>query len=168
MTSDTNVFVSRVRGHCIYVDYDAYQWYRNGEPIEGATEDYFKNEDESPLDGCYYVMVPIDAEGTNWVMSNVLCFNNEGIDEVEQNEVSLTVFPNPVRRGHTLRIETSLKEEQLYGAKLEVYDILGVKMYEQTMAQPVHLLNADFPSGSYVVRIRTEKGIVSVKRFVVK
>ena len=152
----------------IYVDYDAYQWYRNGEPIEGATEDYFKNEDESPLDGCYYVMVPIDAEGTNWVMSNVLCFNNEGIDEVEQNEVSLTVSPNPVRRGHTLRIETSLKEEQLYGAKLEVYDILGVKMYEQTMAQPVHLLNADFPSGSYVVRIRTEKGIVSVKRFVVK
>ena len=152
----------------VYVDYDAYQWYRDGEAIEGATEDFFNNDDNSPLKGCYYVMVPIDNQMSSWVMSNILCFGDQGIDDVEAQEVSLTVAPNPVRRGQMVRIETSLDDEQLRGAQLVIYDMRGAKMYEQPMEQSVHMLNVTFPSGTYIVRLRTAQGIETVKKFVVK
>ena len=150
------------------VDYLAYQWYRNGEPIEGATSDYYNNEDNSLLDGCYYVMVPIDEQYSSWVMSNILCFGGVGIDDVEKEEVSFTVAPNPVLRGQMIRVEVSLDEEQLRGARLEVYDMRGAIMYQQPMEQSTISFNVAFPSGSYIVRLRTAQGIETVKRFVVK
>ena len=67
-----------------------------------------------------------------------------------------------------VRIETSLDDEQLRGAQLVIYDMRGAKMYEQPMEQSVHMLNVTFPSGTYIVRLRTAQGIETVKKFVVK
>ena len=147
------------------VDYDSYQWYKDGVAIDGATLDYFNEANYADLSGCYYVMVPIDNV---MVASNTICFGNDGIDDVDALEVSFTVAPNPVASGNMMKVETTLDESQLQGATLVMFDIRGRKVMEMPMERSTIMVNVNQVSGAYMLRLTTKSGATAVKKVIVK
>lgn len=71
----------------------------------------------------------------------------EYVDSVEEYNIAVSVYPNPV--SDKLTIETSLP-----GCQLEVYSITGAKVYSQNdCAEKVEINVSTLPSGAYVIRM---------------
>ncbi|MBQ2508696.1 MAG: T9SS type A sorting domain-containing protein [Bacteroidales bacterium] len=148
-----------------YVEYDSYQWYKDGVAIDGATLDFYNESNYANLEGCYYVMVPID---NIMVASNTLCFSNQGIEDVDALEVSFTVAPNPVASGNMMKVETSLDEAELQGATLVMFDVRGRKVMEMPMETSTIMVNVNQATGAYMLRLTTKSGLTAVKKVIVK
>ncbi|MBQ0015923.1 MAG: T9SS type A sorting domain-containing protein [Bacteroidales bacterium] len=145
----------------------AYRWYRNDELIDGASQDYYQDRSGNELKGCFYLEVPTDASMQHWLRSNTICVGQEGIDNVDQLEISLTLSPNPVLAGQMLRVAISAEQTDLNGAKLLVYDVQGRQMIEQK-AEIENMVQANFSAGVYSVHVLLSDGRHAARKLVVR
>ena len=87
--------------------------------------------------------------------------NNIGIKPITNNEIQITVYPNPTTG--ELNIQSSTFKVQ----GVEIYDVQGRKVYEDSNSSDLTVLRSYdltvFPAGIYFVRIATEQGIVTKK-----
>ena len=151
-----------------YIDYDGYQWFKDGQMIDNATLDYYCNSDYTNLSGCYYVAVPTAVGSNEWVTSNTICLGSaNGIEEVTE-QVEFTVAPNPVMNGRNLRISTNLDDVQLNGARIVMYDLRGRVVYNEAMDAAIVNIPVNQATGAYMIRIVTANGESSVKKVIVK
>lgn len=149
-------------------DYHYYRWYQGDELIaEGEDLDTYRNRDGSLLQGCYHLEVPTAPDRTYWVSSNTICIGTTVIDDIEQDEIDMTIGPNPVTSGELVRINISLVETQLQTAKVFVYDAQGRKVAERA-ARPITQLQATFPSGVYSVHVVLPGGRHAVRKLIVR
>ena len=65
--------------------------------------------------------------------------------ELENN---ISIYPNPATNNFTLRLDSEIKN-----AKLEVYDAIGVKVYQQKLNQRSTTIHQTFFSGIYFVKV---------------
>lgn len=92
-----------------------------------------------------------------------------GIEETNNNENNIAVYPNPA----TDKIQVISKQYSV--SSIEIYNLLGEKIYSSPVTDNLSLITdyrspitidvSSFPSGVYVVKVKTEKG-VWVKKFV--
>ncbi|MBQ7280894.1 MAG: T9SS type A sorting domain-containing protein [Bacteroidales bacterium] len=144
-------------------DYRAYRWYRNGQPLPFATADYYVDFHEGEhryLTGCFYVEVMAD-EGY-WVRSNTICLDAaKGAGE----DVVFAVYPTPSQQGMPLTAE-------LYGAgdgcRIEIYDLLGRRLFDLAIADGVHALPLSLTAGTYSVVLRQKEGSGITKKIIVR
>lgn len=85
--------------------------------------------------------------------------NEEPVEEMARDEIKLSVFPNP-SKGETVKISLSGSENKDEVISLEVYDILGNKVYGKHSVNKVenHLIaeinsNNELPSGLYILNV---------------
>ena len=127
---------------------DSWQWYLNGEPIAGATDQTYT----ATVTGTYHVEGYLDngcatASDTAEVMVTHIA---------ELNGATVALYPNPAREGSWL--ETT----GLEGARVEVLDTRGrVVIPGHIVTQSrVYLERGGAESGLYVVRLTATNGAV--------
>jgi hypothetical protein len=96
-------------------EYVSYQWYKNGTLINGATNQYYKENGD--LDGDYY------AEAINTSGNTIVTCPLTIIPQMEIRAIK--VFPNPSASGETVNVQMNLPAAELQGAKLYLYNMIG-------------------------------------------
>lgn len=127
-----------------------YQWYKDGDKIEGANYQYYYQT--GGLDnGNYkvYVSYNEDTEG------NLICGAfSKAIVINGQNPVSLSVYPNPSHIGETIFVVNNDNEN----AMLTIYALDGRLLHSQTIVGTQASLSLSFSEGIYVIRLTSSRG----------
>jgi len=140
--------------------FTSYQWYRDGELIQGATGQYY--QELGGLSGNYSVMlVGTDANGKPvQFMTCEAYFAGRSI---------MSVMPNPSQPFQMITIQTGLTEEELSGAVLDIYTVLGQHLKRVNINSNTIRIEGFAVPGTYVGKITTgTQEVKSVKIVVVK
>jgi len=149
-------------GNLLYVEnaseYQSFQWYHNGTPINGATFVYLYEKDG--FLGDYYVR-GYKADGSFDETCSI------GFD-VRTRIGGASVYPTALKVNDVLNInvaDTDFKSK----AMVEIYSLLGVLVYSTTIDTPVATIRPDFRSkGNYFVKIMLSSGHVFTEKIIVQ
>ena len=137
----------------------SYQWYFNGNIINGATEYFYI----APQSGDYNV-IAADANGceVEAVIFNVVA----GLFQVVSGEEGIVVFPNPVKDQLTMHIPIAIGTQCRIGAAVDVsiYNVLGERVHTVPLPsilspQPSVFDVSSLPSGMYYLELKSPTGI---------
>jgi len=139
--------------------YNTYQWYRNGDPIPGATYINLNITDG----GNYEVVCGNESN----CFSTSMIFNIGGgiypsLNIEELNKNGIVLFPNPTENEVTITSKFSLSSTDF-----QLTDMIG----NQYGVESVQYLNAyqtkinieNLPNGLYLLSVSTEKGMITKK-----
>ena len=129
-------------------EFSGYQWYRNGEPMEGETRPYYYAKPYLRSTDTYAVLLERASDGLKLQSCGV---KRKGYPK----ELSLELAPNPTSAGGEVQVSVDGKPEA--EGTVEVFDGTGRPVYERAFRRS-HTLHADWQPGSYVVRVRDGKG----------
>jgi hypothetical protein len=136
---------------------DHYQWFLDGEPIEGATG----QEYTALVDGDYSVQVGIDFPCSDNSGSTFIIVTS--IEEWEESEI--TLFPNPM----TTSAMVDLGE--LHGPiQLKIYDVMGKLQRSESINLETGNLTierGELSRGTYILRLTSKDEAMELK-FVVE
>ncbi|MCR6642064.1 MAG: Ig-like domain-containing protein [Sporocytophaga sp.] len=136
-------------------DEDGNQWYYNNQPIEGEVS----NTLLATKTGFYGVKTVVD--GCEGEMSAVADIIITGINS-KLSSALVHVFPVPADNMITVHFEDATSETK----KVEIYDVLGQKVYTEYSDQPTIEINIDnLSGGQYLLKLSTEQGSIT-KRFI--
>jgi hypothetical protein len=143
----------------------AYQWYKDDMLIPGAIKQYY-TEPSGRLNGAYHVALDGYAIvlGVSYPVSYVSC---PFIPSAEFS-MAVSLYPIPVAMSQPLTFSTTLSAEELAGARLEVYDILGGLQRTITGLSPEMTITGFSMPGVYVGRLVTQSRGVAVIKFIVQ
>lgn len=138
--------------------YTAYQWYKNGVIINGASGQYY--QELNKLNGDYHAVVTT-VNGTT--LQTCPLTVTPGVVFVP-----LSVTPNPVDPGQTVVARSGYTDVQLQGASIVVSNVMGVVV--QTIPNIRQQTNINMPhaSGIYVVRLHLANGATASVNVLVK
>jgi hypothetical protein len=127
-----------------------YQWYKDGDRIEGANYQYYYQA--GGLDnGNYKVYVSFNED----TESNLICgaFSKEIVIN-GQSAASLSVYPNPSHIGETISVVNNDNEK----AMLTIYALDGRLLHSQTIVGNHASLSLSLSKGIYVIRLTNSRG----------
>ncbi len=122
---------------------DFFQWYFNGNMINGSTNDYCQPQEDG-----YYNVVATDIFGCSYSSDSVLV-QNVAVDELSDAYL-IKVFPNPVT--DYLVIESSNHEM----TEIIIYDVSGKELMRTKNPPATTKVPFDFNNGVYLVRVSSE------------
>ena len=129
-------------------EFSGYQWYKNGELLEGETRPYIYVKPYLRSTDTYAVLLERASDG--------LQLQSCGIKRKSYpKELTLELRPNPTSAGGEVQVSVNGKPEA--EGIIEVFDGTGKPVYEKAFRRS-HTLRADWQPGSYVVRVRDNKG----------
>ncbi len=137
-------------GNTLIVDnseklFKAYQWNADGEPIFGATKQYYH---KNPLATASYTVTLTLTDGSTATSCPI------SIEEQTQKSLTITAYPNPVKSGETLTIEISgATAEDLRHGTIEAYNISGERIAEYSPATEIPSTQLSLPSGVYAIKV---------------
>ena len=139
----------------------SYFVYRNDEEIANIKETSYLDENlKYDTEYCYTVTaMGVDTESDP---SEEACTKTLG-ESLFENESYFNIFPNPASDNITISTNQEITE-------VNIYNILGVNVYNETFAMNNSQLNvniSDFSNGVYFIKVKTEEGEI-VKRFIKK
>ncbi|MDE5575045.1 MAG: T9SS type A sorting domain-containing protein [Bacteroidales bacterium] len=129
-------------------EFSGYQWYKNGEPIEGETRPYYYAKPYLRSSDTYAVLLERASDGLKLQTCGV---KRKGYPK----ELSLELRPNPTSAGGEVQVSVIGKPEA--EGTIEVFDGTGKPVYEKAFHR-IHTLRLSVQPGSYVVRVRDGKG----------
>jgi len=128
------------------------QWYRNGNPIPGATnQNYVATES-----GTYKVNVTLDGCASDFSNDQLVV-----VTGVEKTNLVNGLYPNPVTDKLTIHFgeDPARKVVMIYGINGQLLTS------QQTSSKEVMLDVSEFPQGMYIVKVLTAVGSVKVIKF---
>ena len=137
----------------------SYQWYRNGEPINGATGQYYK--EEGGLEGFYSVELYGIRTSDGATVHFVTC------EQYFSGHLSIRVYPVPAHVSQEVTVELNLTDEELNGAILDVYDVKGVHVKTITNLTPNTKVGNFDAQGTYFGRIITGTNEIKTVKFII-
>ena len=130
-------------------DYVQWQWYKNGDPVAGATAPYYS---ETPsLDGQYFV-VATNKDG-QMVQSCILT-----IAASAAVPGGIKVYPNPATPGATVTITCNYTSSALQGAVLQIIDLTGRIRQQVTSVAPSMQVAMPSETGTYIIDLLLANG----------
>jgi hypothetical protein len=120
-----------------------FQWYREGEAIEGANKPYYRITDNAT----YYCALTM-ADGKAWRTIDIT---------VEPRASTLKAYPNPTQGQVTL----SADDEWVPTDKIQVFDLYG-RLVLQPYANPFDM--SSLPKGTYIIKVNGETVRVIVNK----
>ena len=137
--------------------YTSYQWFFNGNPIAGATSQTY----QATVGGMYKVKVLNDGG-----CENISAPYFAGVVSTPEYTVhDLEIYPNPTttdlvidRRGYAMELD------------VELYGLTGKQLMESHYegSEPIRLDMRDYPAGVYLIRLRSDEGIVRNERIIIQ
>ena len=126
----------------------AYQWYKDGVAINGATKQFYC--DANGLIGSYSLQVTTTDGQVLYTCPKTLNI---------QLTQKVSVFPSPVKVSQACTVKmTGLTDEELKGAVLKVYSMQGICVYQSTAVQRQNSISLPLVGGVYVGRVTTSNG----------
>jgi photosystem II stability/assembly factor-like uncharacterized protein len=127
----------------------SYQWYRDNNPIIGAT-----SMDIFPIGNGYYTVEVSNSNGCTAISDSILVVV-DALNKVSNNN-PITISPNPVFDALHVTLNTN---EQL--TQVSIFNAAGVKVFEQTVIKNNTLLIdvKNYSAGNYVVSVQTNQGL---------
>jgi hypothetical protein len=122
--------------------YESYEWFYNGLPLDGASNSYLAASDP----GNYMVEVTTDYGCTTESQVYVLELN---VAETKTNSIS--AYPNPAENAITFKLSDSL-----VSGDIAVFDIVGKKMAVNVIQYNGSIITLEvtgYPAGVYFTRI---------------
>jgi hypothetical protein len=132
----------------------SFQWYRNGEPIPGATHQYY--QEIGGLNGIYSLWVLDDQGNEYWTCEMIVATNPQ-----------LRVYPVPAHVGVEITVELPLSAEELDGAVLDIFDAKGALVQHVTNLQQITRVAGFEAQGTYFGRITTGTNTIETVKFVI-
>ncbi|GHU93733.1 hypothetical protein FACS1894156_1000 [Bacteroidia bacterium] len=137
-------------------NYAAFQWTKNGSPIQGATRSYYYLGNDAASDDRFNVLISaVAAQAPQPLCADV------HIQAVAAN--MLSVYPNPVSDGQ-LTIEGNALQQT---NEVQVYNILGQlvksRYYSSLSNNRISVDITGFPVGSYVVKVGKVSVVITIK-----
>jgi hypothetical protein len=130
-------------------DYVQWQWYKNGDAVEGDTSAYYS---ESPsLNGQYYV-IATNKDGQQVQSCTLTITPGAAIPG------GIKVFPNPANTGASVTVISNYSNVALQGALLQVVDISGRVLQQLTNVQPSMKVTMPSGTGIYIVNLLLATG----------
>ena len=134
--------------------FTTYQWYKNGQPIPGATSQFYN--ETSGLNGLYSLQVGT-KEGA------ILRTCEQEIHSTKFKNATISTYPNPARSFEPFTVKiTDLSDQDLKGAVMKIYNIQGSLFQTLTEVRQVNLVK--LPFGEYIGTVITS----DQKRFTYK
>ncbi|UPZ14814.1 T9SS type A sorting domain-containing protein [Flavobacterium humidisoli] len=139
-------------------NYAAWQWYKNGAAVSGATRQYYS--EVQPLNGTYYVIAkdkngnsikscPIETTGTVFTKK-------------------IKIYPNPVKPGAEFTLECDFSDSQLNGSEVVIYDITGKLVQTISNVKAKNEIIAPSQAALYVVVLKLANGQLKTINLLVK
>lgn len=120
--------------------FSSYQWYKNGEPIQGATEPYY--QEKGGLIGDYYVRVNIGLADEARTCEKYF--------ESAKGTQAVYVYPNPVMTSTKVKLQGFAEGEHV----MKVFNSYGVEMMTISFTGAEHTLDMSrLPQGTYMVSV---------------
>lgn len=135
--------------------YKAWQWYRNGDIIPGATQQFYQTTQPS---GNYHVVAT--TVGGQMLQTCDYTFTATVVNK-------LRIYPNPVKAGQTITVVADYTEQELQGAKLVITTLQGTTFH--TLMTVKTLNSITMPNqGLYVMRLVFANGTSTAVTAMVK
>ena len=143
-------------------EFTNYQWYKNGYPIEGATQQYYQHFGKPGTYSVHLVGYKVDADGHHLYSVE---FSTCGYDVVSTS--SIMVYPVPAHVDEPVYIELNLTSDELEGAYIDIYDAKGAHLkHIEGVTQKVRVdgFNAQ---GVYFGSITTGTNEIKAVKFII-
>jgi len=131
-------------------NFSAFQWYKNGKAIDGATKQYYS--DPNGLVGSYSLKVMTTNGQEYFSCPKVL-------NTPLKSKVTVSIFPNPVKVNQESTVKISgLSDDELNGARMTIYNIQGIQVYSTSVVNELNPVTLPFKDGVYIGNITTANG----------
>ena len=144
-------------------EYNVYQWYKDGDILEGQTSDTLSFYEITEEDnGTYNLEVSNTLATELTLMSHIVIINTitTGVDEQPSGEI--TVYPNPVT-GSTLGIRTGTTDP----VRIQIINLTGRVLNEVVLTGVTSQIDiSDLPDGLYLLKIYDNENTLNVVKFI--
>lgn len=124
--------------------YTAYQWYKNGAKINGATKQYYgEGDNELDVNDEYYVELTTKDGETLFTCP---------MHPVKQT-ISLMVYPNPVKLGESVSVVTQLPNMEEKPLTIQVVSIQGQLLKTLSTKQAINTIEMPYGLGVYFIKV---------------
>lgn len=116
-----------------------------------------------------YIALKYKIIGPNWFtvfVDNILVSIDSGtlISNIFPQQKNILIYPNPF--SHKTTLTYSLFQNA--NVQMEIYNLLGEKIYSSTIKQPSTTINLDKPSGIYLYKLTAEDKILTSGKLIVQ
>ena len=139
--------------------FSTYQWYKNGEPINGATGQYY--QEVGGLEGFYSVELDGIRVSDGAHVHFITC------EKYFSANASIRVYPVPANTTQEVTIELNMTEEELEGAILDIYDVRGAHVKSISNLTPITKVGNFGAQGTYFGRIITGTNEIKTVKFII-
>ena len=139
--------------------FSTYQWYKNGEPINGATGQYY--QEVGGLEGFYSVELDGIRVSDGAHVHFITC------EKYFSAGSSIRVYPVPANTTQEVTIELNMTEEELEGAILDIYDVRGAHVKSLNNLTPITKVGNFGAQGTYFGRIITGTNEIKTVKFII-
>jgi len=155
---DNVLSVINVPNHNGGYNFVSQQWIENGELLNERGGNLYLSNRSNYQTAVYNVKLTIE-DG----LANTTCNQNS----LALSSESMVVFPNPVKVGGIINVNTFLLDKELDGAKIRIINMQGVLVKEVSAGYKT-TISAPNTQGNYVLQITTKKGTTKTFNIVVQ
>jgi len=141
--------------------YVGYQWYKEGEPIAGATYQYY-SEVGGFIPHAQYNAKAYKADGSYDEACPII--PNDGSNSIGNG---LTVYPNPTESGNNITFILNLPDGEWTDANASIYDMNGKLVLQFRITSPTTQVMLNAAAGTYPIRVVTENGDEFIEKLII-
>lgn len=133
----------------------SYQWYLNGEPIDGANTNTIV-----PTENGFYTVEIVDENGCE-AMSDPYDVFSVGINEPE--ELAITVFPVPARDLVTIQLSQYTAIEEILVFTADGRQVGNVSVQQNNTGNQIVISTGSWANGTYLVRVQSAEKVFNAR-----
>ncbi|HQO48263.1 MAG TPA: T9SS type A sorting domain-containing protein [Paludibacteraceae bacterium] len=142
------------------VKFTSFQWYRNGNLIEGATEQYYYQE--GGLDGTYHVVLQT-ADGKEFISCE-----KKIVPQTNVPDGKIITYPVPAETNTPIIVELPFAIENLEKGQIDIYNSVGILVKRYTNLSNIMQIQPIAQKGVYILKLTTSDGKAHTTKFMVK